>query len=215
MKTVVKIMLLIGLWVSCHSVWADRIGGSPRADFSSNELAVPCVLVKNFDDEAVNNQFFDIILERRGSSFNYELTFAESEDQTHCQRVSDFAKFDDDDFDDDDDSPGNGGTDTSNILVSCEKRSNRSKISVDGKNLVAGDYSSTVTSGDESVTSPVKSSVGDEIEFDYDSAADDIAEGATAISADFIQNGTVSAVIVDSSDTVIASVNNAVCAVRN
>ena len=214
MKIVVKIMLLIGLWVSCHLAWADRIGGSPRADFSLNELAVPCVLVTNFDDEAVNNQFFDIILERRGNSFNYELTFAQSEDHAHCQRVADFAVFDDDDFDDDN-SPGDGGTNTGNILVSCEKRSNRSKISVDGKNLAVGDYSSTVTSGAESVSSPVKSSVGDEIEFDYDSAADDIAEGATAISADFIQNGTISAVIVDSSDNLIASVNNAVCAVRN
>ncbi|HNP52267.1 MAG TPA: hypothetical protein PKJ85_10800 [Nitrosomonas nitrosa] len=214
MKIVVKIMLLVGLWVSCHLVWADRIGGSPRADFSSNELTVPCVLVKNFDDEAINDQYFDIILERRGNSFNYDLTFAEPEDHTHCQRVANFAVFDDDDFDDNA-SPGNGGTDTSNILVSCEKRSNRSKISVDGKNLVVGNYSSTVTSGDESVSSPVKSSVGDEIEFDYDSAADDIAEGATVISADFIQNGTISAVIVDNSDNLIASVNNAVCAVRN
>ncbi len=212
MKTLKKFVFMVGLLVSCHVVWADRIGGSPRADFSSNELSVPCVQIKNFDDAALNDQFFDIILERRGKSFNYELTFAESEDQAHCQRVADFATFEDDDFEDDD---SNTGTDTTKILVSCEKRPGRSKISVDGKNLAAGDYSSTVTSGTESISSLVKSTVGDEVEFDYDSSAGDIAEGATVISADFIQNGTVDAEIIDSGSNVVVSVKNVVCSIRN
>ncbi len=154
----------------------------------------------------MNEQFFDVILERRGNSFNYELIFAESEDQAHCQRVADFAAFDDD---------ANSEPGAAKILVSCEKRSDRSKISVDGKDLTSGDYSATVTSGTESVASLIKSTVGDEVEFDFDSSADDIAQGATEINANFIQNGTVDAEIVDASSNVVVSVTDVLCAVRN
>ncbi len=208
MRILIKLAFMIGLLASYHLVWADRVGGSARADFGTDELSVPCVQIANFEDDAFNDLFFDIILERRGNSFNYELTFAESEDQAHCQRVADFAAFDDDDFDD-------GESGANNILVSCELRSDRSKISVDGKNLAVGDYSSTVTSGSVSVSSPVKSSVGDEVEFDYDSSPDDIAAGATEIGADFIQNGAVDADIIDASDNVVASVSNVMCSIRD
>lgn len=208
----IKLTSIISLSVSCNLVWADRIGGSPRADFSSNELSIPCVQIKNFNNANLNDQFFDVILDRRGNSFNYELTFAESENQAHCQRVAEFAKFDDDDFDDDN---SNNGT---KILVSCEKRPNRSEISVEGKNLATGNYSSRVTSGGESISSSIQSTEDDdddEVEFDYDSAPDDIEDGDTVISADFIQNGTVSAEILDSNSNVVASIQNVVCAVRN
>ncbi len=43
MKTIAKIIFFIGLFASCNLLWADRIGGSPRTDFSSNELAVTFV----------------------------------------------------------------------------------------------------------------------------------------------------------------------------
>jgi len=206
MRILTNLAFTIGLLAGCHLVWADRVGGSARADFGTDELSVPCVQIANFENDAFNNQFFDIILDRRGNSFNYELTFAESEDQAHCQRVADFAAFDDDDFD--------GAGSGVNILVRCEQRTNRSKISVDGKNLAIGDYSSTVTSGGGSASSPLRSSIGDEVEFDFDSSPDDIAAGATAISADFIQGG-VDAVILDASDNVVASVNNVMCSIRD
>ena len=79
--------------------------------------------------------------------------------------------------------PAGSGT----ARVRCERRSNRSKISVDGNNLAAGSYQARVTSGGNTATAPGQSTVGDEVEFDFDSESDDIAAGATAISASFIQ----------------------------
>lgn len=83
----------------------------------------------------------------------------------------------------------NGGSGSIGTLrIRCELRtSGRSKISVDGKNLPAGSYSAQVRSGGNSATSGLKASVGDEVEFDFDSARDDIRAGATPISSDFIQ----------------------------
>jgi hypothetical protein len=44
-----------------------------------------------------------------------------------------------------------------------------------------------VTSGANTATAPARQTDGDEVEFDFDSDAGDIAAGATAIAADFIQ----------------------------
>lgn len=79
-------------------------------------------------------------------------------------------------------SSGGGGP----ISVSCEKRSNRSSISVDGRNLRSGSYTARVTSGANVKTSSARRTVGDEVEFDFDSNRNDIAAGATAIPANFI-----------------------------
>jgi hypothetical protein len=73
------------------------------------------------------------------------------------------------------------------VRVRCEVRSDRSKISVDGDNLATGTYQAMVTSGTNSATAPAQQTIGDEVEFDFDSDAGDIAAGATAIAADFIQ----------------------------
>jgi hypothetical protein len=83
--------------------------------------------------------------------------------------------------------PGSGGASGNAISVSCEKRSSRSRVSVDGRNLPSGSYTARITSGANSKTSPARRTVGDEVEFDFDSNRNDIAEGATAISAGFIQ----------------------------
>lgn len=86
--------------------------------------------------------------------------------------------------------PGNGGGGGGGggaISVSCEKRPSRSKISVDGRNLPSGSYTARVTSGANSKVSPAQRTVGDEVEFDFDSNPNDIAAGATAILAGFIQ----------------------------
>lgn len=73
------------------------------------------------------------------------------------------------------------------VIVKCEVRSNRSKISVDGNNLAIGSYQANATSGANSATAPAHQTIGDEVEFDFDSDAGDIALGATAIDASFIQ----------------------------
>lgn len=206
MKRFTKFVSIIGLSVFCNSVWADNISGASRADFLSNELTIPCVQVKNSDDTTLNDKFFDVILERRGNTFNYELVFAELEDSAHCQRVAVFAAFDDDVI------PEVG---TAKILVSCEKRANRSKISVNGKNLTSGDYSASITSNTGSAVSLIKSTIGDEVEFDFDSAADDIAQGATEISANFIENGMVNAEIFAANGNSIVSATEVLCTIKN
>ena len=73
------------------------------------------------------------------------------------------------------------------VRVRCERRSDRSRVSVDGNNLAAGSYRARVTSGGAAVDAPAQAAVGDEAEFDFDSDGGDIAEGATPIAADFIQ----------------------------
>jgi len=73
------------------------------------------------------------------------------------------------------------------VTIKCEVRSNRSRISVDGNNLARGSYQATATSGANSATASAKPTVGDEVEFDFDSDGGDIAAGATAIDAAFIQ----------------------------
>ena len=90
------------------------------------------------------------------------------------------------------------------IRVKCEKRADRSKISVDGDGLTVGAYKAIVISGANSKTSGAKPTVGDEVEFDFDSAAADIAAGATAISRTFIQ-GAVTGKIVNAKGSVVAS----------
>ncbi|PKM13057.1 MAG: hypothetical protein CVV13_02930 [Gammaproteobacteria bacterium HGW-Gammaproteobacteria-3] len=218
MNKFIKGLSLLSLCVSCSMVWADKIGGGPRADFRDDTLTIPCVKVQN-SPEAFNEQFFDIVLERRGKSFNYELTQAVSEDQELCQSIADFAAFKDDDFDGDDNDNGNDdddsddGSSTPRVRLSCESRTNRSKISVEAKNLDAdGSYSAIVTSGDNTVESQPQTSDDDEVEFDFDSNTND--EGATLISADFIQDNTVTAQIKDTATGTVVLEADATCTTR-
>jgi hypothetical protein len=99
------------------------------------------------------------------------------------------------------------------IRIRCEKRDHRSKISVDGGNLASGEYKARVISGDNAKTSPSKPTIGDEVEFDFDSARADIAAGATAIAPDFIQGGQVTAKIIGPNGRAVAS-DTEVCRVR-
>jgi hypothetical protein len=76
------------------------------------------------------------------------------------------------------------------VLVDCEKdvppRTPRSKISVNGKNLQPGRYRARVTSppGANPIFSAAKQSVGDEVEFDFDSQVD---PGETPIPPNYIR----------------------------
>lgn len=81
--------------------------------------------------------------------------------------------------------PPVGGTAT--VEITCERRADRSKISVNGKGLASGSYRARVTSDANTATAGPRSTVGDEVEFDFDSAPDDVAAGATAIAGTFVQ----------------------------
>jgi len=104
--------------------------------------------------------------------------------------------------------------DAATIRVRCEQRSNRSKISVDGNDLAAGEYKARVRSGGKNRTSGLHSTVGDEVEVDFDSAPRDIAAGAAPIPANFIQNGEVTAKILTRDGRTVIS-DTVDCRVRN
>ena len=74
------------------------------------------------------------------------------------------------------------------IRLRCERRSNRSKISVDGRGLTprTGSFRARVTASGGTVTSASKRAVGGEAEFDFDSNRNNILAGATRIAATFI-----------------------------
>lgn len=72
------------------------------------------------------------------------------------------------------------------LQVRCERRSNRSKISVDAKNATPrnGRFKARVRAAGGTITSAFKRAVGDEVEFDFDSNTE---QGATRIPANFIR----------------------------
>ena len=109
--------------------------------------------------------------------------------------------------------PPVGGTAT--VEITCERRADRSKISVNGRGLASGSYRARVTSGANTATAGPRSTVGDEVEFDFDSAPDDVAAGATAIAGTFVQGvpPRVAGTIETAAGAVVAEVT-ATCAER-
>jgi hypothetical protein len=108
---------------------------------------------------------------------------------------------------DDNASGGGGGA----IRVRCERRGNsRSKISVDGNNLRNGTYTARVTSGANTATAAAQRSIGDEVEFDFDS---NTGEGGTRIPRTFIQGGSVTGEILNAAGNVVRN-QTARCEVR-
>ena len=100
--------------------------------------------------------------------------------------------------------PGGG---TPVVIVTCERRSDRSRASVNGNNLASGSYTARLTSGGNTATASAAGTIGDEVEFDFDSEPDDVAAGATAIGAGFLQGTPPHATgeILDSANQVVAS----------
>jgi hypothetical protein len=96
--------------------------------------------------------------------------------------------------------------DAASVRVRCEKRIEkpRSKISVDGNNLATGNYTARATSGANTAVSAPGATVGDEVEFDFDSRRGDIRRGATPIAKDFIGSA-VTGEILDGQGNVVAS----------
>ena len=99
--------------------------------------------------------------------------------------------------------------------VTCEVRSDRSRASVNGQNLASGEYSARIFAGANAAEADSTATVGDEVEFDFDSEPDDVAAGATPIAPDFIEGGTpaVTGEILDASGAIVAS-GTATCRVR-
>lgn len=102
------------------------------------------------------------------------------------------------------------------IRVQCEQRAaQRSKISVDGRDLAAGQYRAEVLSAGRMASTPPEAAVRGEAEFDFDSNPADIAAGATAIAPTFIGQGTVTGRIVRTSDGSTVASDTVACRVRS
>ena len=100
------------------------------------------------------------------------------------------------------------------IRVTCEKRADRSKISVDGRGLAPGSYSTIAVSGGNMASAPAETAVAGEIETDYDSNPRDIRQGAVPIAADFIVGASVTGKVVDKLGNTVAS-DTVACRVRH
>ena len=100
------------------------------------------------------------------------------------------------------------------IRVKCERRADRSVISVDGGNLDAGDYSALVISGSNAKPSnlPLKPAIGGQVEFDFSSQAADIAAGATTSGTTFVQSMVLGQIL--NSQGFVVSEATAICRVR-
>jgi hypothetical protein len=101
---------------------------------------------------------------------------------------------------------------TPTVAVTCERRASRARASVNGAGLATGMYTARIASGANSATSGPQPTIGDEVEFDFDSDSGDIGAGATPIGAAFIQGtpGQVTGEIRDASGAVVAT-STAVC----
>ena len=96
------------------------------------------------------------------------------------------------------------------IRLRCDRRPNRSRISVDGSGLVprAGNFRARVTASGGTVTSAAQRAVAGQDEFDFDSNPNDIRAGATRVPANFITARTgpdVVARILNASGQVVAT----------
>jgi hypothetical protein len=107
------------------------------------------------------------------------------------------------------------GASAADVEVRCEKRANRSKASVDGNNLRSGQYRAVLKSGTHTKRSPYDQTIGDEVQFDFDSNPNDVADGATAISAGFIVDGRVRGYLVNTNNERVTPIVTAVCRIRN
>ena len=100
------------------------------------------------------------------------------------------------------------------VRVRCELRSGRrSKVSVDVRDIARGMYAAAISSGANQAVSAPAATIGDEVEFDFDSNRADIRQGATPIARDFIQGDTVDAEILDANGVTVAA-GSATCRVR-
>ena len=89
--------------------------------------------------------------------------------------------------------------------VRCDVFPDRSRASVDGRDLAPGDYTAVLTSGDHVKQSPAQAAVGGEAEFDFDSNPRDVRQGATKIGKHFIVGDKATGQILDAAGNVVAT----------
>lgn len=90
-------LFFMAVFAANISLAADKIGGIPIADFQNGTLIVPCVKIENHSEE-LNGLYYDVTMQRRGNSLNYEVIFAEIEDSSVCEAVATFAIIQDEDL---------------------------------------------------------------------------------------------------------------------
>lgn len=100
------------------------------------------------------------------------------------------------------------------VDVRCEKRSNRSSASIDGRRLASGFYRAVLKSGGKTVRSAFDQAIANEIAFDFDSNPNDISLGATPIPANFIVNGQVKGYLVNQSGQRVTPIATVACRIR-
>lgn len=98
------------------------------------------------------------------------------------------------------------------IRIRCEKRSDRSRASVDGLGLRDGSYTARLVSGANEAVAAAQPAVLGQAEFDFDSDAGDIGAGATPIAVTFLSTS-VSAQILDANGNVVLE-GSATCTVK-
>lgn len=94
---------------------------------------------------------------------------------------------------------------SASLRVRCEVRSDRSRASVDGNDLPSGVYSAVLESGPNRAQSEPKHTIGDEVEFDFDSNRRDVRQGATKIARNFIVDRMATGTLLDENGNVVAS----------
>jgi len=96
------------------------------------------------------------------------------------------------------------GAQAQSVRVRCESSPDRSKASVDGRDLAPGRYRAVLTSGSHTAESPFDHTVDDEVEFDFDSNREDVQDGATKIGRHFIVDNHVTGTLLDVDGNTVA-----------
>jgi hypothetical protein len=91
------------------------------------------------------------------------------------------------------------------VHVRCDSYPDRSRASVDGRYLPAGDYTALLTSGANSAQTTAQAAVDGEAQFDFDSKREEVKQGATKIGKHFIVDNTVTGSIVDANGNAVAT----------
>lgn len=97
------------------------------------------------------------------------------------------------------------GAQAASVRVRCDSFPDRSRASVDGRDLPAGDYTALLTSGSHSAQSAAQAAVDGEAQFDFDSNRKDVRQGATKIGRQFIVGNHVTGSIVDANGDTVAT----------
>lgn len=176
-------ILFAAILMTGHAA-AREFDGVAAVDLKNGQLTIPCVKIENAPDDMADaiGQHFDVILNQKGNSMNFELSFAEGTSNDTCSAIAEISS--------------SKRSDQPEVNVQCKIKDGRIKISVEGEDLPSGYYTATITNENDASSGPSdeKEAFGDELEFHFDS--DSSESGATLINNDFVSIGDkVSAVL--------------------